>query len=75
MALVADLDGDGTLEVVVPGLGQESLHGIGYLEGKAEVLWTLALDGRLTSNLAGVTMGDGSLQLGAGVGSSLLIWE
>ncbi len=75
MALVGDLDGDGSLEVVVPGLGQETLHGIGYLAGKAEILWTVPLDGRLTSNLAGVKLADGSLVLGAGVGESLFVWE
>lgn len=74
-ALVGDLDGDGSLEVVVPGLDQESLHGIGYHAGEVEIQWSAALDGRLTSNLAGVTLGDGSLALGAGVGNVLVIWE
>ena len=75
MALVGDLDGNGRPEVVVPGLGQESLNGIGYMDGQAEKLWTVSLGGRLTSNLAGVTLWDGSLVLGAGVGERLLVWE
>ncbi len=75
MALVGDLDGDGKLEVVVPGLGQESLHGIGYLDGITDILWTISLGGRLTSNLVGVTQSDGSLALGAGVGEWLFVWE
>ena len=75
MALVGDLNGDGQSEVVVPGQGQESLNGIDYLDGMAEILWTVPLGGRLTSNLAGVTQSDGSLALGAGVGESLVVWE
>jgi hypothetical protein len=75
MALVGDLDGNGDLEVVAPGLGQEILHGIAILDGTAEILWTVPLGGRLTSNLVGVTLGDGSLLLGAGVGETILIWE
>ena len=72
---MGDLDGDGKLEVVVPGLGQETLHGIGYLDGITDILWTISLGGRLTSNLVGVTQSDGSLALGAGVGEWLFVWE
>ena len=75
MALVADLDGNGFPEVVVPSLGQESLQGVGFVDGSAEVLWTESLGGRLTSNLAGVSLADGSLVFGAGVGESLVVWE
>jgi len=75
MALVGDLNGDGLLEVVLPGLGQESMYGISYRNGRAEIMWEVPLGGRLTSNLAGVTQDDGTLVLGAGVGEILLLWQ
>ncbi len=75
MALVGDLDGDGALEVVVPGKSQETLHGIEYLNGEAVEVWAISLGGRLTSNLAGVLLENGRLTIGAGVGDQLLIWE
>jgi len=75
MALVGDLDGDGAYEVVAPDTSRESLNGIGFVEGKTELLWTIPLGDKLTSNLAGVELNDGSLSLGAGVGNRLLVWE
>ena len=75
MALVGDLDGDGVLEVIVPGKSQETLHGIEYLNGEAVEVWAISLGGRLTSNLAGISLENGRLTIGAGVGDQLLIWE
>ncbi len=75
MTLVGDLDGDEVPEVVVPGDQNQSLNGIGYRLEKAVLLWTIPLEGILTSNLAAVGLEDGSLILGAGVGNRLLIWE
>jgi hypothetical protein len=75
MALIGDLDGDGALEVVVPDLSREYLNGVGFTTGKAGLLWSVPLGGKLSSNLAGVTRADGSLSLGAGAGDQLLVWE
>ena len=75
MALVGDLDGDGVLEVVVPDKTQETLHGLEYNNGQAIEVWAVPLGGRLTSNLAGVSLEDGRLAIGAGVGDLLMIWE
>ena len=74
MALVGDFNGNGIQEVVVPDLSQESLNGIELVRDEANLAWTVQLGGKLTSNLAAVSLRDGSLILGAGVGETLLIW-
>ena len=73
--LAGDLDGDGYPEVVVPGSNGTTLNGLFYLEGALGQAWSVALGGKLTSNLAGLSLPDGSLALGAGVGEAILIWE
>jgi hypothetical protein len=74
-ALVGDMNGDGTPELVVPDLTRQSINGIQLMDGNAEVIWTIPLGGGLTSNLAAVSTLGGELNLGAGVGSNLLVWE
>jgi len=73
--LSGDLDGDGLLEVVVPNQDGTSLSGLFFRGGAMGAAWTLELGGKLTSNLAGVTLLDGSLAWGAGVGDELVVYS
>lgn len=74
LARVGDLDGDGSLEVLVPDQSQTSLHGISLQGGEAVLNWSVELEGRLTSNLAGVSLPDGRLVLGSAAGETLDLW-
>lgn len=74
-ALAGDFDGDGVVELVVPGRDRDTLAGIYYESGALGQAWSIPLGGELRSNLAGVTLPDGSLLLGAGVGEELVVWE
>jgi hypothetical protein len=71
---VGDLDGDGSLEVMVPDQSQTSLHGISLQGGEAVLDWSVKLEGRLTSNLAGMSLPDGRLVLGSAAGETLYLW-
>ena len=65
MALLADTDADGSLEVVVP---TQAMTALGVLAREGDgftVLDTLLLDGRLTSNLAGAVDAEGRLHVAA----------
>ncbi len=74
-ALAGDLDGDGRIELLVPDQAQESLGAIRRTNEGAETAWSIPLDGRLSTNLAAVTLPDGVLALGAGLEEGLLrLW-
>lgn len=66
MALAGDLDGDGRIELLLPNQDRTELGAIQRIPGGAEVAWTVPLEGRLSSNLAAVTLADGTLAVGAG---------
>lgn len=74
LALVADADGDGRLEVLAP---LPDLTGIGAVRRTpdgAEIVWTVALEGTLATNLFAVDVA-GSLWLAAGRQDGVLrIW-
>jgi hypothetical protein len=50
------------------------LNGISYQDGEAVLDWSVGLESRLTSNLAGVSLPDGRLVLGAAAGETLYLW-
>jgi len=83
MAAAGDFDGDGHLEVLLPRQDREELGAIRHTQASAEVVWSLPLDGRLTTNIGAVTLADGSIAIGVGLendilpisGSSLRIWH
>ena len=76
MALAADLDADGQFEVLLPNLARTALGVIKHASEGAVVLGELPLDGALSTNLAGVSLADGSLALAAGTGNGvLMIWQ
>jgi hypothetical protein len=66
MALLADVDGDGQLDIVVP---TQDMTTLGVLarspDGLAEI-GSLPLDGRLTTNVAATADADGALVFAAG---------
>jgi hypothetical protein len=74
-ALVADFDGDGGFEVVVPDQTHTTLAGIQQLDGDLAVVWEAPIGGKLSTNLAAVSLPDGRIALGVGhEGDTLRIW-
>ena len=75
MALAGDFDGDGRVEVLLPGQSLTELGAIRRTGDGAEVVWSVPLDGILTTNLAAVSFPDGGLALGLGRDDGVLrIW-
>jgi hypothetical protein len=75
MALAADADGDGRVELVVPTDDYRDLGGIRRTPGGADVAWLVPIGDRLTTNLGTVTRVDGTLTFAAGrVDGVLRIW-
>lgn len=74
-ALAGDFDGDGTVELLVPSVGQDALLGVERTRGGAATDWQFALDRPLTSNLAGVTLPDGRIAVGAATDRGLSVWQ
>jgi hypothetical protein len=75
MVVGGDFNGDGQLEIVLPDQTMQTLNGIQRTENGAEVVWSVPLDGTLTTNLAAVQYGDGKLALAAGTDDGKLrVW-
>jgi hypothetical protein len=75
MALAADVDEDGRLELVLPTQRLDALGVIQRTADGAEVAFEVPLDGTLSSNLAGISLPGGTLALGAGLEAGLLrVW-
>ncbi|UCG24977.1 MAG: hypothetical protein JSW55_03000, partial [Chloroflexota bacterium] len=66
MALAGDVDGDGRIELLLPNQARTELGAIRRTSDGAEVAWKAPIDGVLSSNLAAVTLADGSMIVGAG---------
>ena len=66
MALAGDLDDDGRVELLLPSQERIELGGIRRTATGAEVAWTIPLGGEISTNLAAVTLSDGSLAVGVG---------
>jgi hypothetical protein len=66
MALLADTDGDGRLDVVVPTQPMDEIALLARTDDGFEELDRLALDGRLLTNLAATPDDDADLVLAAG---------
>ena len=76
MALLADADGDGTIELVAPTQDLERLAGLRRDRNGAQIVWTVALGGRLQTNVAAVSTPEGGLALAAGTDDGRLrIWQ
>lgn len=73
--VVADTNGDGRLELIVPSQDRESIGGIIRTEGGAETEWVAGLDGRLSTNLSVVVLPGGRMALAAGrQDGTLRVW-
>jgi hypothetical protein len=66
MAVAGDFNGDGQLEIVVADQSRQTINGLQHTTDGVEPVWSLPLAGRLTTNLAAVTLPDGRLGLAAG---------
>lgn len=66
MALLADTDGDGRLDVLVPTQTMTELASLARTEEGFEEIDRLALDGRLTTNVAATPTAEGGLALAVG---------
>ncbi len=75
MAVVADADGDGQPEVVLPTQDRNELAGLERSAEGVEVAWSVPLDAPIVSNLAAADVG-GRLVVGLGTADGrLLVWE
>jgi hypothetical protein len=66
MAAAGDFDGDGRVELMLPNQAMTELGGIRRTEAGAEVSWTVPVGGRMSTNLAAVSLSDGGLAIGVG---------
>lgn len=75
MAAAGDFDGDGLLEVLLPDQALENLAAVRPGGTGGEITWMVPLAGRLTTNLAGVMLDDGTMIAGVGrADGSLRLW-
>jgi hypothetical protein len=72
MAFLADTDGDGRLEVVVPNQAMTVLAVLARVDGGFDEVEALELEGRLVTNVAGVADAAGNLSLAAGTADGRL---
>ena len=76
MALAADADGDGRVELVVPTQDLRALAGIRRSTAGAGVVWLVPLGGVMTTNLGAVVAADGSISFAVGRADGVLrIWR
>jgi hypothetical protein len=75
MALAADFDSDGRIELLVPNQQFDTFGAIRRTVDGAEVAWSIPVGGRITTNIAGVRLADGTIAVAAGnAGKTLRIW-
>lgn len=72
MAVAGDFNGDDQPEIVVPDQARGRIAGVQNTAGGAVEVWSLPLDGALTSNLFGLMLPDGRLALAAGTDANKL---
>ena len=75
MALAADVNADGQVELLLPSQNLRSLAAIQHQQDGAAVVWELELGTRLSSNIASARFADGELAIGIGLESGVLrVW-
>ncbi|MEM7033137.1 MAG: hypothetical protein AAF629_26530 [Chloroflexota bacterium] len=76
MALAGDFDGDNHIELLLPNQARTELGAIAYDEQGTEVVYALPVAGKVMTNLAAVTLADGSIAVGVGHQDQVLrIWH
>jgi hypothetical protein len=76
MAIAGDLDGEGSIELLLPDPSFENLGAVRRTIAGAEVVWSLPLGERLSTNLTGITLLNGEVAVGAGRADGVLrIWQ
>ena len=66
MAIAGDFDGDGQLEVLLPSQSLTELGAVRRTQAGAEAAWTVAVNGRVATNLAAIALPDGRLAVDVG---------
>ena len=75
MAIAGDLDGDGSYELLLPSETNDYLGAFQMQGAFANVAWTVRIPAPLSTNLAGVSLLDGTLAIGAGFENGILrLW-
>ncbi len=75
MALAADFDSDGRVELLVPNQQFDTLGVIRRTVDDAEVTWKIPVGGRISTNIAAVQLADDTVVLGVGhKGNMLRVW-
>ncbi len=75
LAVAGDFDGDEKVELVLPSSNGLELGAVRRSADGADVVWTLELDGRVTTNLMTTQHGDIGLALGVGQANGVLrLW-
>jgi len=65
-AVAGDFDGDGQTEILLPDASYSSLGGIELGASGAEIAYTVAVDGQISTNLSGIRLKNGTLAIGVG---------
>jgi len=75
MTLAGDFDGDLVPELLIPTETFDTLGALSLASGSVQVVWSLFLGARLSTNLAAVTLSDGTIALGAGLENGVVrLW-
>lgn len=75
-SIAGDFDNDGKPEILLINRDTESeLAGISLSNNQANTDWTLNLNGKVSSNVAAVTLDNKQIALGVGQGKSLRVWQ
>ena len=74
-AVAADLDTDGTVELLVPTTDRRRLVAVSRTNGEARIQWEWELGGPLTSTLTGVGIDDGGVAVGAATAEDVFVWS
>jgi hypothetical protein len=72
MAAAADFDSDGSIELLIPLQDRSELGAIRRIGDDAQVVWSLTLDGQMSTNLGAVTLPDSGIAIGVGQENGIL---
>lgn len=73
--LAADLDADGSVELLVPTTDRNTLTAVRRVDAGARAVWSLPLGGSLRTNVTGVALDRGRVAVGAGTADGVRVWQ